>query len=104
MYSILILFGGGFLLTAGDIVFKTWLKNQSVGFYYTGLALYIMGLMCLIESFKYQNIAVASAILVIGNLLILNVASWWIFKEPLSPLGMLGMVLALGSILCLKRA
>ncbi len=66
-------------------------------------ALYVLGLVCLVESFKYQNIAVASAVLVISNLAMLSIVSWLYFKEPLSPMNLVGMTLAIGAICCFER-
>ncbi len=103
MYSILVVLGGGVLLTAGDVVLKNWLVTKSSWQYAGGFALYVLGLVCLIESFKHQNIAVASAVLVISNLAMLSIVSWLYFKEPLSPTSIVGMVLAVGAICCFQQ-
>lgn len=85
---------GSVLLTIGDVVFKFWAKDALTRYYVGGLALYLVALLCLVESFKSHNMAVASAILVIGNIVALAFVSWLYFGEPLSVQQMAGIVLA----------
>ena len=87
------------MLTVGDIIFKIWSGNNRPAFYVVGLAMYMVGLVCLVQSFKSQNIAVASAIFVIVNIVTLSLVSWFYFKETLSMMQLMGMMLSLIHIL-----
>ena len=93
---------GGFILTIGDIFFKYWTKNPHNWMYVTGLTIYVFGLMFLIQSFKTTNIAVASAIFVVANIVTLAIVSWIFFNEPLSNLQIFGVLLAIVSIIILE--
>src|SRR3989338_6810274 len=68
MHVIFLLAIGGIILTVGDIIFKSWVEKPHTGMYVLGLAVYLVGLMFLVQSFKFENIAVASTIFVIFNI------------------------------------
>jgi len=93
---------GGFILTIGDIFFKFWTKNPHNWMYLVGISIYVIGLMFLIQSFKHTNIAVASAIFVVANIVTLAIVSWLFFNEPLSTVQMIGVLLAIISIIILE--
>ncbi len=105
MYAIIWLVLGGIALTIGDIIFKFWVEKTlpylSIA-YIGGLALYILGLIFLVESFKTQNIAVASAVFVLINISILAIVSWLYFGDKLSLVQILGLLLAGGAIILLE--
>ncbi len=93
---------GGSVLTIGDIFFKFWTKNPHNWMYVVGLSIYLIGLMFLVQSFKNTNIAVASAIFVVANIITLTIVSWLFFNEPLSIIKIIGLLLAIVSILILE--
>jgi len=101
MSTYLILFTGGLFLTAGDIVFKQWANNTPWHMYIFGLALYLVGLIFLVRTYRFENIAVASALLVIFNILTLVFVSWLYFKEPITLTETLGILLSFGAIFLL---
>ncbi|MDE1925246.1 MAG: hypothetical protein KGH79_03650 [Patescibacteria group bacterium] len=102
MYVTLLLLAGGALLTLGDVVFKYWLLHPHSLLYVAGLVLYLGGLIFLIASYRYQNIAVASAMLVLFNIATLALVSWLYFKEPLSYLQIGGLLVAAVAIILLE--
>lgn len=96
---------GGIALTVGDIVFKVWVEKSLsyVSSYYVGgLLLYIIGLIFLVESFKTENIAVASAIFVLINIVTLAIFSWLYFGDKISLVQTIGLLLAATAILLLE--
>lgn len=100
----ILLFIGGSVLTVGDIIMKKWAVNNSVFLFITGLSIYMIGLLFLAQSFKYKNIAVASTIFVIFNVVTLSIVSWLYFKETLSPFQIVGIILGLSSVIFLELA
>jgi multidrug transporter EmrE-like cation transporter len=100
----LILLAGGSILTLGDIVMKKWIQAGHAGWYLLGLGVYLIGLNFLAQSFRYKNMAVASTIFVVCNVITLSLISWFYFKETLSPLQLVGIVLGLSSIFFLEMA
>lgn len=98
----LLLLAGGSVLTVGDIVMKKWVGNNNWFLFAFGLLIYLIGLCFLAFSFKYKNIAVASVILVLINITTLSLASWLYFKEALSPLQIIGIVLGVGVVAFLE--
>jgi len=101
---LILLFVGGSVLTVGDIVMKKWVTNNNVFLFIIGLAIYLFGLIFLAYSFKYKNIAVASTIFVIFNIITLSIVSWFYFKETLSTFQLIGIVFGICSILFLELA
>ncbi|MEI6627651.1 MAG: SMR family transporter [bacterium] len=102
MSALMWLLFGGSILTVGDIIFKFWANKSLTYLYITGLVIYVLGLMCLVQSFKSQNIAVASAIFVIVNVVTLSLVSYFYFKESLSVLQMVGIGVAFVSIMLME--
>ena len=98
MTTIIELFIGGLFLTAGDIVFKTEIKDLPWYAYAAGLGLYLIGLIFLVRTYESENIAVASALIVIFNIVTLTFVSWLVFKEAMTPLQILGITLSFGAI------
>ena len=93
--SIIFLSLGGMILTLGDIVMKKWVSANNWYVFSGGLLIWLVGNSFLAFSFKYENIAVASTILVIFNVVTLSLVSWLYFKEPLSVYQIIGVVLSL---------
>lgn len=101
---LLLLFVGGSVLTIGDIVMKKWVQTNAWNVFIGGLAIYLVGLIFCDLSYKYKNVAVASTIFVIFNVITLSIVSWVYFKEPLVPLQLVGIALGIGAILCMEFA
>lgn len=93
---------GGLVLTGGDILMKEWVETNSSYFFIFGLIIYIIGLVFLSFSFKYKNIAVASMIFVLFNIITLSIVSWFFFKEPLRRVELIGIMLGIFSIIVLE--
>ena len=102
--AIIILFLGGSILTIGDIVMKKWVLSNSLGTFILGLSIYLIGLVFLAFSFKFKNIAVASTIFVIFNVVTLSLVSFFYFKEVISPLQILGIFVGIIAIIVLELA
>lgn len=96
LYPLAVIIIGAISLTAGDVVFKYWLVYKGGPLYLVGFLLYAFGLVCVIESFKYENIAVASAMIVLFNISMLTLVSWVYFQEIPTSLALVG--LAIGAI------
>lgn len=102
--AIILLLIGGLILTIGDIFMKKWVGNNSYLFYIIGLAIWLVGLNFLAQSFKFKNIAVASVIFVIFNAITISLVSWFYFKETLSPLQIFGIILGIMAVVILELA
>ena len=102
MTASIVLIIGGIVLTLGDIIFKFWVEKPQPLLYIIGLGVYLVGLMLLVQSFKTENIADASATLVVANLVTLSLVSWLYFGEKLSALQLAGIGVGLVAILLLE--
>jgi len=102
LLSLLLIFIGGIVLTVGDLVMKKWVGNSSPFLYGLGLAIYLIGMVFLSQSFKFKNIAVASLMLVLFNIVTLLIVSWFFYQEKLSLLQMIGIAFGLISIVILE--
>jgi multidrug transporter EmrE-like cation transporter len=92
----------GVFLTAGDILMKIWVEGRQTRYYITGLILYIVGVNFLAFSYLYRNIAVATTLTNIFNILILTAVSWFWFKDKLTIQEMIGIAFAIVAIIILE--
>ena len=102
MTSLLLLFTGGLALTLGDIIMKQWLQTSDAKLYGLGLVAYLAGLNLLAQSFRFKGIAVASALLIIFNIVSLALVGYFFFAEKISRLQLVGLSLALAAVICLE--
>ena len=100
--GLLLVLAGGVVLTIGDIFMKEWVLKNENWLFIVGLIIYIIGLILLSFSFKYKNIAVASMIFVIFNIVTLLLASWLFFKDSLTYQQIIGIILGISSIVFLE--
>lgn len=89
------------MLTIGDIVMKKWVSSNNSSLFIIGLAIYLIGMIFLAYSFKYKNIAVASTIFVIFNIVTLSIVSLALFKESLTVSQIIGIIFGIISIIFL---
>ncbi len=102
MKPLIVLALGALVDTFGDIFMKMWLSSKSLFHLALGIFLYACGMVFLVLSYKYESIAVASVIFVILNIGMLLIASWIVFKEPISGLQLVGLGLGLIAIIILE--
>lgn len=107
LIPILILFGGGVILTAGDVIFKHWVEKGGTMYsvlYIVGILLYLVGSMFLVASYKYNmNIVEAGVIQGLFNTIILVFFTYFYFKEPLSLSQIVGILLGVVSIYLISQ-
>lgn len=101
-----VLFVGGIILTAGDIVFKYWVEkhaSMTSWLYAAGILLYLVGSMFLVESYKHNmNIVAAGIIQVLFNTIILVLVSYFYYNETLTGTQVIGVILGIISIYLIK--
>jgi multidrug transporter EmrE-like cation transporter len=103
LFPTALLLVSGLLLTIGDIILKKWVLSNSAHHYLYGLLFWIVALNMLAWSFRYKNIAVASMLMVIFNVLSLVLVSVFYFKENLSGREALGILLGIASVVLLEE-
>jgi multidrug transporter EmrE-like cation transporter len=94
---------GGLILTVGDIFMKQWTLNNNWNTFIWGMLVWVIGLICLAFSFKSKNIAVASLIFSLSNVVFLTLLSWLYYKEPLTTYQIIGMILGTSAIIFLEQ-
>ena len=102
MATIYLLIIGGIILTVGDLLFKFWIESDNRALYVVGLFVYVVGLLFLVESFRSENMAVASTIFVIVNVVTLALVGWLYFGERLSILQIFGILCAFLAVFLLE--
>jgi multidrug transporter EmrE-like cation transporter len=91
LYPLLLLITGGVLLTIADIIMKKWVESENLSAFWLGMLIYMAGMALLAHSFKFKNIAVASMIFVIFNIVTLAIASHILFQEKLQIQQLIGI-------------
>lgn len=81
---------------------KKWTIHAHYGYYAFGLLVYAIGLSVLAVSYKYEDMAVASVMIVMFNIITLLIFGAFYFRENLTIYEVSGIFLALGSIVLLE--
>lgn len=97
-----LLIAGGLIFTVGDVLMRFWVGNNKWWYYVGGLAFYLLGVNFLAQSYRFRNIAVASSVIVVINIVTLTLFSWFYFKAKLTPMELFGLGLAIVSVLILE--
>jgi multidrug transporter EmrE-like cation transporter len=92
----------GLILTAGDIVLKKWVTTSYSTFYVAGLLLYFISLNLLAFSYKFEDIAVASMLMVIFNIITLTLIGYFVFKENITVYEITGIALGIAAMIFLE--
>ena len=100
--TLILLFFGGIIMTIGDIVMKEWVLHSTGKFYFGGLIFYLIGLVFLAQSYKREDIAVASVILIIFNVVSLSLVGYFVFKENITVYEIIGIVLGIAAMIFLE--
>ena len=93
---------GGAILTLGDLAIKTWIVQQSRPAFWLGMVIYMVAMSLLAHSFRHKNIATASIICVVFNVITLILASRWLYGESISRQQYLGMGVGVVAIMILE--
>jgi len=101
-FPIILLTLGGVILTIGDMAMKKWVSTNRVYLFVIGMLIYMVGLVLLGLSFKHKNIAEASVIIVLVNIVLLSLVSRFYFKEMWTVYEVIGIFLGLGVIMFLE--
>ena len=101
-FPIILLTLGGIILTVGDIAMKKWVNTNRPYFFIVGLLIYMIGMVLLGLSYRHKNIAEASVILVLVNIILLSLVSRFYFKEVWTIYEVVGILLALSLIAFLE--
>jgi len=99
---LIMLFMGGIILTVGDVVAAEWVRVGGNYLYFYIMIMYFIGMMILISSYKLEDIAVASTVLVIFNVAILTVVGALWFGEVVSLTKIVGLLLGMVAVVLLE--
>ena len=102
LIGLILVFMGGIILTGGDILMRFWMENNHYSLFVLGIMVYVVGEVLMAFSFKYQNIAVASIMTVIFNILALTLLSYFAFGDKMNTLTIVGMLLGIASVVVLE--
>lgn len=94
--------GGGIILTVGDIVLKKWVTTSYNLFYFLGIFLYFISMNFLAQSYKYEDVAIASMMMIIFNITTLTLVGYFIFKENITVYEIAGIFLGMISLFLLE--
>lgn len=93
---------GGLILTLGDIVLKKWVTTSYNLFYILGIFLYFISMNFLAQSYKYEDVAIASMIMIIFNIVTLTLVGYFVFKENITVYEITGIFLGMMAVFLLE--
>lgn len=85
-----------------DVLFKKWAMVHHTGLLVTGLIIYFVGTIAWAVSLKYEYLSKAITVFSILNLIIVALVGVFLFKEDLSLINKIGMVLGIVSVVMLQ--
>jgi multidrug transporter EmrE-like cation transporter len=102
MNTLPILLVGAIALTIGDLVAGKWVENKSKVLYVLVLTFYMVGLCFLVFSYKFNDIAVASIIIEISNVILLTLIGRYLFKENITKTEVAGIITGVFAVTILE--
>ena len=102
-YGILLIFVAGIFLTAGDLVLRSWVAEPDTWrLYVLGVVLYFVALNFLARSYRFENIAIASVMMEVFNIVTYLAISHWKFGDTLSRFEIMGIIFGIAAIACFE--
>ena|SRR3989338_3739708 len=86
------------LEAVGDVLIKKWALGEKSFFLIVGVALYFIGSAFWIVSLKYEYLSKAISIFTILNLIVVVLAGVVLFKENLTTINKIGIMLGIVSV------
>lgn len=93
---------GGILLTVGDVVLNNWIQAHGWKYFFIGEAFYIIATVILALSFKYKNVAVATLMGIMINIVTLVAFNYFFLHYKMSFLQMAGAGLGVVAFIMLE--
>ena len=100
--SLIIIFIATLLEVIGDILFKKWSFNGRNIFLLFGIGLYTMGTVVWAYSLKFESLSKAISIFTVLNLIMVVLAGFIFFKESVSLINKVGIILGIVSVMLLE--
>ena len=102
LFWIFTLCGAG-LEIAGDVFFKKWTIEHKPLLLWIGFAVYVISAFFWAYSLKYETLSKAIFVFTILNLVIVTLIGIFFFKEHISLVSKIGILLAIISIVLIER-
>lgn len=99
---LLLVFLAVFFEVVADVIFKQWSLSNKSSIFAIGMAVYLLGTAIWAFSLKYEYLAKAGAVFALLNLVALTLIGLLFYKEDLSPVNKIGIVLAIVSIILIE--
>lgn len=100
--AIILAVAGGLILTIGDIILKQWVVKSYTMLYIAGLALYFISMNILAYSYKFEDVAVASMMMIIFNIVTLTLVGYFFFNENITLYEISGIALGIFAVMLLE--
>jgi len=85
-----------------DVLFKKWAIVSHSGLFIAGLVIYIFGTIIWAYSLKYGYLSKAISIFTVLNLVIVSLAGVFLFKEDLTLINKIGIILGIASVILVQ--
>jgi len=101
-FFILLVIVVSILEVAGDILFKEWTIKNNKYFLILGIIAYLVATTFWAFSLKFQNLSKAVVIFGVLTVIIGVLVGVFLYKEPLTTLNIIGVILGLAAIFLLE--
>ncbi len=91
------------LEAAGDILFKKWAIDAKQAVLIAGLIIYFIGTIFWAISLRYEYLSKAISIFTILNLIVIVLVGTLYFKEKITTINIIGIILGIASIILLEN-
>ncbi len=99
----ILIFLAVFFEIIADVLFKYWSINAKNTFFVLGIILYSIGTVIWAYSLKYEDLSKAIIIFTIINLITITLVGMLIFKEQLSLVNKIGILVGIISVILIEK-
>jgi len=99
---IILVFLAALFEAAGDIILKKWALDNKQIFFVLGLMVYFAATVIWAFSLKYEFLSKAISVVTVLNLIIVVLAGVIFFKEDLSLINKMGIILGIASVILVQ--
>lgn len=100
--GLVFIFIGAAIEVFADIFFKIWNDKGGNHLIVLGIVLYLIGTGCWVASLKYETFTKSGVIFLLLNIILLSLTGLFFFKDDLSIINKVGILLGIVSIIMVE--
>lgn len=100
--GLILVFIGAVIEVFADIAFKWWNDRNEIHLIIVGVILYLTGTAFWVASLRYESFTKSGTVFLLLNIILLTMAGLLLFKDNISDINRLGIILGIISIIMIE--